>query len=170
MARPASPRRHLAKTLAWMVLVWTLALVVLPAALRGVEAALGVGRALLPWGPPAGALLLLAASAHGVRCAFAMAGGAGTPVPFDAAARLVVTGPYRRIRNPMAVSGVSQAAGVALLVGSPLYYAVPLAGALLWQFVIRPSEERFLTALFGDEYLAYRAAVPLWIPRRGRER
>ena len=58
--------------------------------------------------------------------------------------------------------------GVALLVGSPLYLLVPPAGALLWQVVIRPSEERFLLDRFGAEYAAYRAAVPLWVPRRPR--
>ena len=168
VARPAPHRRHLARTLGWMLLVWSLALVALPAVLRGVEVLLGVPRVLLPGGPAAGAVLLVAASAFGVRCAFAMARGEGTPVPFEAAARLVVTGPYRLVRNPMALSGTTQALGVALLVGSPLYCAVPFAGGLLWHVVVRPSEERFLESLFGEEYRAYRAAVPLWLPRPGR--
>lgn len=168
VARPAPPRRHLLRTLAWMVVVWTLALLALPAALRGVELLLGVDRWTLPGAGAVGWVVLLLASAFGIRCAFAMASGEGTPVPFDAAARLVVTGPYRWVRNPMAVSGVAQALGVALLVGSPLYLLVPPAGALLWQVVIRPSEERFLLDRFGAEYAAYRAAVPLWVPRRPR--
>ncbi|WP_432542473.1 methyltransferase family protein [Kineococcus sp. SYSU DK002] len=170
MARPATHRRHLVATLAWMLVVWSLALLVLPAVLRAVETRLGVPTWHLPGGRVAGVLLLVAASAAGVRCAFAMARGEGTPVPFDAAARLVVTGPYRRVRNPMAVSGVSQALGVALLLGSPAYYLVPPAGALLWQVVIRPSEERFLLARFGAEYADYRDRVPLWVPARLRWR
>jgi len=165
VARPASHGTHLAKTLAWMVVVWTAALVVLPAVLRGVEVLAGVDRVLLPGAPLLGAVVLVAASAVGVWCALTMARGEGTPVPFDAAARLVVTGPYRLVRNPMAVSGCSQTLGVALLLGSPLYYAVPVAGALLWHVVIRPSEERFLEDRFGAEYRAYRRTVPLWIPR-----
>ena len=168
VARPAPYRRNLAKTLAWMLVVWTLALVALPAALRGIEVLLGIERLLLPFGRQAGAALLVAASAFGVWCAFTMARGEGTPVPFDAAARLVVTGPYRYVRNPMALSGITQTAGVALLLGSPLYYAVPLAGALLWHVAVRPSEERFLEELFGSRYRAYRAEVPLWLPRRPR--
>ena len=165
MSRPGSHRRHLAKTLGWMVVVWFLALVALPAVLHGVEVALGIDRRVLPFGPVPGIVVLAAASLFGIRCAFAMARGEGTPVPFDAAARLVVTGPYRRVRNPMAVSGVGQALGVALLLGSPLYALVPPAGALLWHVVIRPSEERFLAERFGTEFAAYRARVPLWIPR-----
>lgn len=166
VARPASPARHLAKTLGWMVVVWTLALLALPAVLRTAERWLGVPTWPLPGGRVAGLALLVAASALGIRCAVAMASGEGTPVPFDAAARLVVTGPYRWVRNPMAVSGCTQALGVALLVGSPSYYLVPAAGALLWQFVIRPSEERFLLQRFGDPYARYRDAVPLWVPAR----
>lgn len=165
VARPASHRRHLAKTLGWMVVVWFLALVALPLVLRGVEALLGVGRWGIPGGTAVGILVLLAASVFGVRCAFAMAEGEGTPVPFDAAARLVVIGPYRWVRNPMAISGVSQTVGVALFLGSPLYLLVPPAGALLWHVVIRPSEERFLLSRFGVEFETYRDTVPLWIPR-----
>ncbi|MEZ0494368.1 isoprenylcysteine carboxylmethyltransferase family protein [Kineococcus sp. TBRC 1896] len=168
VARPASHRRHLGKTLAWMLLVWTLALVALPAVLRTAERWLGVPTRHLPAGRAVGVVVLVAASALGVRCAFAMARGEGTPVPFDAAARLVVAGPYRWVRNPMAVSGVSQALGVALLVGSPSYYLVPPAGALLWHLVIRPSEERFLLLRFGAPYARYRESVPLWVPARLR--
>ncbi|MEZ0165645.1 isoprenylcysteine carboxylmethyltransferase family protein [Kineococcus sp. LSe6-4] len=166
VARPASHRRHLAKTLTWMVVVWTLALVALPAVLRAGERWLGVPTWHLPGGPVVGTVVLVAASAFGIRCAVAMARGEGTPVPFDAAARLVVTGPYRWVRNPMALSGVSQALGVALVVGSPTYYLVPPAGALLWHVVVRPSEERFLRHRFGAPYERYRARVPLWLPSR----
>lgn len=168
VAPPAPPRRHLVRTLAWMLLVWFLALVALPSVLRGLEVLLGIDRWTVPGGPAAGTALLVVASLFGVRCAFAMARGEGTPVPFEAAARLVVTGPYRWVRNPMAVSGVTQCLGVALLLGSPSYYLVPPAGALLWQFVIRPSEERFLHSRFGASYTAYRDAVPLWVPRPWR--
>ncbi len=168
VSRPASPRRHLAKTFGWMVVVWFLALVALPVVLRFVELLLGIERHLLPGGRVLGAAVLVAASIAGIRCAVVMARGEGTPVPFDAAARLVVEGPYRWVRNPMAVCGVGQTVGVALLLGRPLYYLVPPAGALLWQFVIRPSEERFLAQRFGAEYAGYRRTVPLWIPRRPR--
>jgi protein-S-isoprenylcysteine O-methyltransferase Ste14 len=89
----------------------------------------------------------VAASAAGIRCAVVTARGEGTPV---------------------AICGVGQTVGVALLLGRPLYYLVPPAGALLWQFVIRPSEERFLAQRFGAEYAGYRRTVPLWIPRRPR--
>ncbi|MGI4896796.1 MAG: methyltransferase family protein [Janthinobacterium lividum] len=168
VARPASHRRHLSKTLAWMLTVWFLALVAMPFVLHGVELLLDIERWMVPAGPSVGVALIVVASVFGLRCAFAMAGGEGTPVPFDAAARLVVTGPYRWVRNPMAVSGVTQSLGVALLIGSPLYYLVPPAGALLWHLIIRPSEERFLQVRFGADYTAYRESVPLWVPNRLR--
>ena len=34
--------------------------------------------------------------------------GRGTPLPFDAARDLVVSGPYRLVRNPMVVAGLTQ--------------------------------------------------------------
>ncbi|WP_114560085.1 methyltransferase family protein [Desertihabitans aurantiacus] len=163
-ARPASGRRHLLKTLAWMALVWFLALVALPTLLRRVERAAGVRRLEIPGGRVLGGVLLVAASALGVRSAVAMAGGGGTPVPFDAAARLVVSGPYRWVRNPMAVGGVAQSLGVALALGSPTYLLVPPVGALAWHLLVRPSEERFLRACFGEQFEDYRSAVPLWLP------
>ncbi|RCK71245.1 isoprenylcysteine carboxylmethyltransferase family protein [Desertihabitans brevis] len=153
-----------------MVLVWFLALVALPAVLRRLERAAGIGRVRVPGGRVLGGGLLLAASALGIRSAVAMAGGGGTPVPFDAAARLVADGPYRWVRNPMAVSGVAQALGVALAVGSPSYLLVPPVGAVAWHRLVRPSEERFLRSCFGEQFEDYRAAVPLWLPHALRPR
>jgi protein-S-isoprenylcysteine O-methyltransferase Ste14 len=39
------------------------------------------------------------------------------------------------------------------------------AGVLVWQFVLRPVEERDLAARFGAAYEAYRRAVRCWWPR-----
>jgi protein-S-isoprenylcysteine O-methyltransferase Ste14 len=66
----------------------------------------------------------------------------------------------------MAVAGLSQGAAVALWLGSPLVLAYVLAGGLAWHRLVRPIEEAYLAATFGDEYRSYRARVPLWLPRR----
>ena len=39
--------------------------------------------------------------------------GKGTPLPLDHASDLVVVGPYKYVRNPMAVSGIGQGLAVA---------------------------------------------------------
>ena len=52
--------------------------------------------------------------------------GEGTPLPAETARKLVVAGPYRYVRNPMAVAGVIQTASIGLLFGS--WMVVVLAG------------------------------------------
>ncbi len=68
--------------------------------------------------------------------------GAGTPLPLDPAVRLVLVGPYRHVRNPMAIAGLAQGAGVGLMLGSPGVLAYVAAGLLFWNFVVRRWEER----------------------------
>lgn len=166
IARPAGPVANLAKTLVQLVVVWGFALGVLPWLAVQVEDAVGVAR----WGWPGchvlGAVIFAAGSALGLYSAWVMAtAGQGTPVPFDAARELVVRGPYRFVRNPMAVSAIVQTIGVAAAYGSAATLGLALGGAVLWHVGIRPSEERFLVARFGEPYKAYRAAVRCWVPR-----
>ena len=41
--------------------------------------------------------------------------GEGTPLPLDQTNRLVVSGPYYYVRNPMAIAGIGQGLSVALI-------------------------------------------------------
>lgn len=162
-ARAASPATHIACTLSQLVPFWALFLVVLPwhtARLDPLRVVVG------PWaqGLAAGAFVL--AGALGITSAVVMAGkGLGTPLPVAAPARLVVSGPYRWLRNPMAVAGVLQALAVAVMLGSPAVALYAFAGAIIWQLVARPSEEADLAQRFGEDYRIYRTRVPLWVPR-----
>jgi protein-S-isoprenylcysteine O-methyltransferase Ste14 len=90
--------------------------------------------------------------------------GEGTPLPAATARKLVVTGPYRFVRNPMAVAGAFQTIGVGLWRGSWMVIAAAIAGALAWSAFIRPSEEADLAARFGASYENYREAVRCWVP------
>lgn len=153
------------KTSGQIVAVWSFALVALPAVARRVDRVLG----LRPWRwrrhRALGTVLLLAGSALGFSSASVMARrGKGTPVPFDAARELVVAGPYRVVRNPMVIGGITQSAGVAVLLGSTSACVLPVGGIVLWSRVLRPPEERFLVERFGEPYERYRRAVPLWRP------
>jgi len=114
-----------------------------------------------------GTAVLLVASAAGLWAAWVMVtDGAGTPLPFNAARHLVVAGPYRWVRNPMAVSGVAQVLGIALIFGSWTALVIPVLGIVLWQILLGPAEDRFLEDSFGEEYRTYRESVSTWIPRR----
>ncbi|MEM6691885.1 MAG: isoprenylcysteine carboxylmethyltransferase family protein [Planctomycetota bacterium] len=91
--------------------------------------------------------------------------GEGTPLPTATAPKLVVIGPYRYVRNPMALAGIWQGISVGWFLGSLPVIAYSLCGAVLWHICVRPVEERDLFERFGDSYIEYRKQVRLWIPR-----
>jgi protein-S-isoprenylcysteine O-methyltransferase Ste14 len=91
--------------------------------------------------------------------------GAGTPLPSAMPNRLVIAGPYRWIRNPMAVAGIVQGAAIGFILQSWLVIAYAVGGSLVWNYVVRPLEEADLTVRFGEEFLQYRDTVRCWIPR-----
>ena len=96
--------------------------------------------------------------------------GRGTPAPFDPPRRLVTSGPYARLRNPIYVAVLAVLAGEAVLArsGGLLLYAIVLGGALHLRVVWR--EEPGLERQFGDGWHAYSAKVPRWIPGLTRTR
>jgi len=91
--------------------------------------------------------------------------GEGTLAPWDPTRRLVVRGPYRRVRNPMISGVLALLLGEAALLRSPavlVWFGVVFAiNAVYFPLV----EEPGLRQRFGADYEAYRAAVPRWLPR-----
>ncbi|GAA1060076.1 isoprenylcysteine carboxylmethyltransferase family protein [Agromyces bracchium] len=168
--RPAAPRRsavaHLAATAAQIVVFWGVFLVVAPVALAWFERRWGLELPFLDSAAPAGIAVLLVASALGLWSAAAMASlGGGTPLPAAMPNRLVIAGPYRFVRNPMAMAGIAQGVAVGLILGSWVVVAYAIAGSLVWNFAVRPLEETDLDGRFGDEFRRYRSAVGCWWPR-----
>ena len=91
--------------------------------------------------------------------------GRGTPAPIYPTEKLVVTGSYRFVRNPMYVAVVSLILGQALLFGS---LPVLAYGAAIWLIVhlfVISYEEPTLERSFGEQYRRYKANVRRWIPR-----
>jgi len=74
------------------------------------------------------------------------------------------TGPYRWVRNPMAVAGIVQGIGVGMVLSSWLVVAYAVVGSVVWNAAVRPLEEADLAARFGDDFARYRAAVRCWLP------
>ena len=142
-------------------------------------AAPGVMAGLVPWlltgweskDPPlilvvAGAILVVAGIVV-VVLAFArfVLEGRGTPAPVAPTDTLVVGGLYRYVRNPMYVAVGSIIVGQALLLGQP---ALLVWAAVFWAAVaafVHGYEEPTLSERYGEQYAAYRRAVPAWIPR-----
>lgn len=164
VARPASRGWNTLKTLLQIGAMWSVVLGVLPLAIARLEAGLGMPR-MPGWGW-CGAGLFLGCSAMGLWTANVLVrDGRGTPLPLDTARDLVVSGPYRYVRNPMAIGGFGQGVGVGLWLGSPAVVCYVAVGAVIWQCLARPWEERDLEERFGARYRRYRAAVPCWLPR-----
>lgn len=167
--RPAAPRRgyrsHVAATSAQIAVFWGFFLLVVPTFVRALERRWQVDVPFPAIAVPFGTILLVVASGLGIWAAVVMSvGGDGTPLPAATANRLVIAGPYRVIRNPMAVSGITQGVAVGLIMSSWLVVAYAVVGSLLWNFAIRPLEESDLEARFGEPFRQYRDSVRCWIP------
>ncbi len=111
----------------------------------------------------AGALLLLGGLAV-LLDAFARFArlGHGTPSPTHPPERLVVSGLYRRTRNPMYLAVLALVLGQALFLGRLDLLVYAAGGALAMHAFVRLYEEPTLERRHGDEYRRYRAAVPRW--------
>ena len=172
VARPASRVWNTLKTVLQIVVMWGVLLVLMPLAIHwgesrfGMPAWPGAGPGMERIGAVLGAVLTVAGSLLGLWTANVLVrDGAGTPLPLDTARELVVAGPYRHVRNPMAIGGFGQGIGVAVWLGAPAVLAYVAVGMAIWQWIARPWEERDLEERFGDRYRRYRAAVPCWLPR-----
>lgn len=127
------------------------------------------------WGLPGLAAVLpalagVAAMGAGLRLAYETISlfgtvGEGTLAPWDPTRKLVIRGPYRRVRNPM-ITGVGLILiGEAAVLGSTpilIEFAIFALANLVYIPLI---EEPGLVERFGAEYEQYRRAVPRWIPR-----
>ena len=90
--------------------------------------------------------------------------GKGTPVPFNATQKLVVTGPYACSRNPMTLGAAALYLGISIWYGSFMVFLFVLVvfAALLTYIHIHETSE--LSDRFGVEYLAYKEKTPFLIP------
>lgn len=172
-ARPASVRRNVVKTLWQSLGMGIVFLVVGPLLLWQIESWILRHQWPLNWPLSrfaplpiwAGALFVLGALLAWWSGWTLARWGEGTPLPIDATNRLVVRGPYRWVRNPMAIGSLTQGAAIGLGVGSPLLVLYSVAGGLLWNLAVRPWEEADLHARFGPEFEHYRQHVRCWLPR-----
>ncbi|TNY35111.1 methyltransferase family protein [Thermomonospora catenispora] len=108
------------------------------------------------------ALLVPAAVAAAAVGEFARA-GRGTPLPYDPPSRLVTTGPYAYLRNPM-----QTAMTLTYLIVAPLDPVFLLGAAVAVSYgagLAAWHEEEQLRALHGPAWTRYRAAVRPWLPR-----
>lgn len=163
-SRHSDIRINAIKTFVQIVLIWTLTLIVIPTLLlnaggKKVELnfdCLQIGSALL----------FILFSSLGLYSSYHLVKyGLGTPLPLDQTQKLVITGPYGYVRNPMAVAGIGQGIAVSVFSGSCAVLFYVLLGAFVWHWFVRPTEEEDMYKRFGEPYMQYKKSVRCWIPR-----
>lgn len=97
-----------------------------------------------------------------------VADGRGTPAPVAPTEELVVTGPYRWVRNPMYLGVELVILGQAALLRQPVLLAYGVVVGVVVASFVHLYEEPTLRASHGSAYDAYRDAVPAWVPRPPR--
>lgn len=90
--------------------------------------------------------------------------GSGTLWPLVSPRRMVVAGPYAYMQHPIWLGLLLVVCGEALWMQSALLtlYAVILMALASWY--VTTIEEPRLAHRFGEDYRAYRNAVPRWLP------
>jgi protein-S-isoprenylcysteine O-methyltransferase Ste14 len=92
--------------------------------------------------------------------------GFGTPAPVAPTEELVVGGLYRYVRNPMYLAVGATIVGQGLVLGRPSLFVYAAGFAVAVAAFVHWYEEPTLLRQFGQQYEAYRRAVPAWWPRR----
>jgi len=90
----------------------------------------------------------------------------GTPVPFNPPPKLVTTGPYAYIRNPMITGVFILLFGLGILFNSvSLVFIFTPFFILINVLELKGVEEPELEKRLGKEYLEYKKKVPMFISR-----
>ena len=110
-------------------------------------------------------LALAPAAAMALQAVREFVSGGGTPVPLDPPARLVTTGPYTYVANPMQLGATVVLAGWGVLLASPAVVVAAAGAAIFSAGLAAWSEDLELADRFGDGWSAYRSRVRVWLPR-----
>ncbi|KAJ1566922.1 hypothetical protein HK405_007894 [Cladochytrium tenue] len=98
----------------------------------------------------------------------AVGDGTLSPGPGLETRRLVVSGPYAYMRNPMITGVLMQMLGRALCSGSPRLYGYASAFFVANTIWFRFHEEPGMRARFGRDYEKYCENVGMWLPNFSR--
>ncbi len=95
----------------------------------------------------------------------------GSPVPLNPPKKLLITGLYSQIRNPMLLGWIIMLFGVGILLNSIslIFIFTPLF-ILLNVLYLKTIEEKEMEKKFGKEYLKYKRSVPMFIPRLSKRK
>ena len=89
----------------------------------------------------------------------------GTPVPFNPPPRLVTSGPYAYVRNPMLTGVFILLFGLGALFQSiSLFFIFTPAFIAVNVWELKTIEEPELEKRLGGEYIQYKKRIPMFIP------
>jgi protein-S-isoprenylcysteine O-methyltransferase Ste14 len=91
--------------------------------------------------------------------------GGGSPVPFDAPKRLVTTGIYAYVGNPMQLAAVVLLVLMGALLWNPWLAAAGVMAHLYSVGLAGWDEDADLQRRFGEAWNEYRRGVRRWVPR-----
>jgi protein-S-isoprenylcysteine O-methyltransferase Ste14 len=118
------------------------------------------------WRYTIAAIIFAAGTALGAATVIKFFSTRGTPVPLSPPPKLITTGLYGWIRNPMALGLLLMLEGLGFYFGSLslILFFAPLP-VVLYALEIKAVEEPELELRFGGEYVEYKKRVPMFIPR-----
>lgn len=109
--------------------------------------------------------LLLIVAVLGVRAVMEFVQrGYGTPLPYDPPRRLVSSGPYSYVRNPMQLSMVLVFVVAAMTLWNPWLLGAAAVAAIYGAGLAEWHENLELQERFGESWLSYRERVRPWLP------
>jgi protein-S-isoprenylcysteine O-methyltransferase Ste14 len=112
-----------------------------------------------------GIVLILAGGILGLACVGTfIVRGKGTPAPFDAPRKFVAVGPYRYVRNPMYVGGLSLLVGFGLCERSVSILIMASVLLVVVHLLVVFYEEPTLRKSFGASYEQYCKTTRRWLP------
>ena len=146
------------------VVVWTILRVVAAVLVAGwaalhlrmLDRVIGLG--LPEWLKPAGMVLVVVGGVVVLLC------GGMLNTPGMIPTKFIVFGPFRYVRNPMSLGGVTMMFGLALFCRS---ISILLFSAILFlalHGIVVFWEESFLEQRYGESYLQYKDSVNRWLP------
>jgi protein-S-isoprenylcysteine O-methyltransferase Ste14 len=91
--------------------------------------------------------------------------GNGTPLPYDPPDRLVTSGPYAYVSNPMQLSMTIVLLGIAGIMRNPLVAVGALLATAYGSGLAAWHESVTTAKRFGDRWTRYRSEVRAWRPR-----
>ena len=91
--------------------------------------------------------------------------GAGTPIPFDPPKRLVTSGMYAYVANPMQLSMTLCYVAVAAMLHSWWVALASVMSVIYSEGIARWDEDHDLIARAGERWDDYRRSVRRWLPR-----